>query len=85
MKSGLTTLMGAIVAVLTAAPGLALACSMCGLPPGDNAGHAYNTSVLFMLFVPYFTVIAIGGIVVAVWKRAQHRERVRPLAAATRR
>jgi len=63
------------VAGIAAAPQLANACAMCGLSPGDSAGHAYNTSVLFMLAGPYFTVLAIGGIVLAVWKRAQRRER----------
>lgn len=62
---------GALVAL---APRIADACAMCGLPPGDSAGHAYNASVLFMLVGPYFTVLAIGGIVFAVWKRAQRKE-----------
>lgn len=61
-------------ALVGAAPRIADACAMCGLPPGDSAGHAYNASVLFMLVGPYFTVLAIGGIVFAVWKRAQRKE-----------
>jgi hypothetical protein len=38
------------------------ACAMCGLPAGDVATHAYNTSVLFMLATPY-TVLMIGAVV----------------------
>ena len=66
----------AILAGIAAAPQFANACAMCGLSPGDSAGHAYNTSVLFMLAGPYITVLAIGGgIGLFVWKRAQrHRE-----------
>jgi hypothetical protein len=66
---------------IAAAPRFANACAMCGLSPGDTAGHAYNTSVLFMLAGPYFTVLAIGGIVLAVWKRAQRRERANAAGA----
>ncbi len=39
-----------------AAPRVAHACAMCGLPPGDHQAHAYNTSVLFMMAVPYSIV-----------------------------
>ena len=58
----------------TMMPRVAQACAMCGLSPGDSAGHAYNTSVLFMLAGPYVTVAAIGGIVFVAWRRA-HKER----------
>jgi len=75
----------AIVAGIAAAPQFANACAMCGLSPGDSAGHAYNTSVLFMLAGPYITVLAIGGIVLFVWKRAQRKEKDSLVAAATRR
>ncbi len=60
-------------AALALAPTAALACAMCGLSPGDHAGHAYNTSVLFMLVGPYLTVAAIGGIFYAAWRRANRR------------
>ena len=71
--------------MVAAAPRIADACAMCGLPPGDTAGHAYNASVLFMLAGPYFTVLAIGAIVFAMWKRAQRKPRADADAAATRR
>jgi hypothetical protein len=58
---------------------------MCGLPPGDTAGHAYNASVLFMLAGPYFTVLAIGAVVFTMWKRAQRKSRAVAAVAATRR
>jgi hypothetical protein len=38
------------------------ACAMCGLPPGDIASHAYNTSVLFMLTAPY-AIVAAGAVI----------------------
>ena len=72
-------------ALVGAAPRIADACAMCGMPPGDTAGHAYNASVLFMLAGPYFTVLAIGAIVFAMWKRAQRKPRADADAAATRR
>ncbi len=63
----------AAAVALVLAPKAALACAMCGLSPGDHAGHAYNTSVLFMLVGPYLTVAAIGGIFFAAWRRANRR------------
>ncbi len=62
-----------IAAALALAPCAALACAMCGLSPGDHAGHAYNTSVLFMLAAPYVTFAAIGGIVFAAMRKAYRR------------
>ncbi|HEY6419746.1 MAG TPA: hypothetical protein VIX59_12145 [Candidatus Binataceae bacterium] len=69
----------AIVAMAAApvlAPRAALACAMCGLSPGDHAGHAFNTSVLFMLSGPYVTFGLIGGIVLIAWRRANRRSLV---------
>ena len=80
----ISSIAAGIAATIAAAPQFANACAMCGLSPGDSAGHAYNTSVLFMLAGPYITVLAIGGIVFAVWRRAQRKERA-TVAAATRR
>ena len=79
------SIVAAIGATIAAAPQFANACAMCGLSPGDSAGHAYNTSVLFMLAGPYLTVLAIGGILFALWKRAQRKERANAVAVATRR
>jgi hypothetical protein len=72
-------------ALVGAVPRIADACAMCGLPPGDTAGHAYNASVLFMLAGPYFTVLAIGAVVFAMWKRAHRRPRADAATASTRR
>ncbi|MDO8432851.1 MAG: hypothetical protein Q7S58_10640 [Candidatus Binatus sp.] len=71
-------LAGAIVA---AAPQIANACAMCGLSPNDPAGHAYNSSVLFMLASPYVSFAAVGGITYLVYRRARRsEERSRPEA-----
>jgi hypothetical protein len=61
---------------IAAAPGIASACAMCGLSPGDHAGHAYNTSVLFMLAGPYLTFGLIGGLIFYLWHRAKRIERI---------
>ncbi|MGO9603961.1 MAG: hypothetical protein ACLQAT_11270 [Candidatus Binataceae bacterium] len=75
-----------IAMVLVAlAPRIASACAMCGLPPGDAAGHAYNASVLFMLLGPYFTVAAMGGVLFVIYKRAQRKEQAAAVSAANRR
>jgi hypothetical protein len=60
----------AIAAMIIAAPQVAGACAMCGLSPGDHAGHAFNTSVLFMLMSPYVSFAAIGGITWYVYRRS---------------
>ncbi len=52
----------AAAAILAAPARDAHACAMCGLPPGDIASHAYNTSVLFMLSAPY-VIVAVGAVV----------------------
>jgi len=70
-----TKWLGAPAAVLlTAAARDAYACAMCGLPKGDIATHAYNTSVLFMLTAPY-AIVAIGALVGFVaYRNARRRE-----------
>lgn len=77
-KSGLkATAMALLTGVGGAvAPQIANACAMCGLSPGDSAGHAYNTSVLFMLAGPYVTLAAIGGVLFAVYRRSTRRDPV---------
>ncbi len=87
MENRRVKLIGAAMgaAMIAAAPRLANACAMCGLPPGDTAGHAYNASVLFMLAGPYFTVLAIGGIVFAAWKRAQRKAQTNSVSSVVRR
>jgi hypothetical protein len=75
LKSLAAMLIGAVVV----APRFANACAMCGLSPGDPAGHAYNSSVLFMLASPYVSFAAIGGITYLVYRRARRtEERNRP-------
>lgn len=57
-------------AMLTAAAGVANACAMCGLSPGDHAIRAFNTSVLFMLAGPYVTIAAISAILYGAYRRS---------------
>jgi len=61
--------------LLAASPRIASACAMCGLSPGDHAGHAFNTSVLFMLASPYVSFAAIGGITYLVYRRSTRADR----------
>lgn len=68
--SKLKTALTAIAATIVASPRIAGACAMCGLSPGDHAGHAFNTSVLFMLVSPYVSFAAIGGITWYVYRRS---------------
>lgn len=70
-----TVVMAAIAAIVAAAPRLANACAMCGLSPGDHAGHAYNSSVLFMLASPYISFFAIGGVVYFIYRRSNRQDR----------
>jgi hypothetical protein len=65
-----TTLTSAIIAL---APRVAGACAVCGLGPNDVGGHAFNSSVLFMMAVPYTTFALIAGAVYLSWRRA-HRK-----------
>ena len=62
-------------AILIAAPRVAHACAMCGLPPGDHATFAFHTSVLFMLLSPYAIFGVVGGIVYASWRGAMKKRR----------
>jgi hypothetical protein len=55
------------------APQVANACAVCGLGPNDVGGHAFNSSVLFMMAVPYATVILVGGIFFWTWRKAAVR------------
>lgn len=73
------------VSTIAAAPGIASACAMCGLSPGDHAGHAYNTSVLFMLAGPYVTFGLIGGLVLFIWHRAKRAARIEDGLAVAKR
>ena len=72
LKSAVTMIATMIVA---ASPRIARACAMCGLSPGDHAGHAFNTSVLFMLASPYVSFAAIGGITWYVYRRSTRADR----------
>jgi hypothetical protein len=74
-----TKLKGAAITVVTAivaaVPRLANACATCGLADGDQAFHAYKTSVLFMLVSPYASFAAIGGITYFVYRRSTRQDR----------
>ena len=61
--------------IVALSPRIASACAMCGLSPGDHAGHAFNTSVLFMLASPYVSFAAIGGITWYVYRRSIRADR----------
>lgn len=50
------------------------ACAMCGLPAGDIATHAYNTSVLFMLSAPYAILTAATVIGFLAYRNASRRQ-----------
>ena len=71
MRSAAMTIAAMIVA---ASPRIANACAMCGLSPGDHAGHAFNTSVLFMLASPYVSFAAIGGITYLAYRRSIRKD-----------
>ncbi len=49
------------------------ACAMCGLPPGDIASHAYNTSVLFMLSAPYAILVVATVVGFVAYRNACRR------------
>jgi len=72
LKGAVAMIAGMLVA---ASPRIASACAMCGLSPGDHAGHAFNTSVLFMLASPYVSFAAIGGITWYVYRRSTRADR----------
>ena len=64
------------------APRVAGACAVCGLGPNDVGGHAFNSSVLFMMAVPYATFALIGGAV--FWAYRAHRKNESSSADAQR-
>ena len=68
-------------ALVLAAPRIAHACAMCGLPLGDTMTHAYNSSVLFMLFAPYSIFLA-GAVVAFFAYRSACRRRAEAEAPA---
>ena len=67
IATGLTSVTIAI------APRVACACATCGLGSNDVAGHAFRSSVIFLMAVPYTTVALIGGAFYLTWRRAQRR------------
>jgi hypothetical protein len=69
IATGLTSLTVAM------APRVANACATCGLGSNDVAGHAFRSSVIFLMAVPYITVAVIGGLFYLTWRRAMHRRR----------
>jgi len=67
IATGLTSL------TIALAPRVANACAVCGLGPNDVGGHAFNSSVLFMMAVPYSTFAFIACVVYLAWRRAHRR------------
>lgn len=79
MKKPRASLTAALAAgLIAAAPRLAQACAMCGLPPGDHEAHAFNASVLFMIASPY----TIFGLAAAGFYLAHRSARRRRRAAS---
>ena len=70
----LTIAVAFIALTIGVTPQLANACAVCGLGPNDVGGHAFNSSVLFMMAVPYTTFALIGGLVYFAWRKAQRRQ-----------
>ncbi|MFZ1887006.1 MAG: hypothetical protein WAU33_03175 [Candidatus Binataceae bacterium] len=78
-----TGIVAQTTAMLTAAAGVADACAMCGLSPGDHAIHAFNTSVIFMLAGPYLTMGIISAILYGAYRRSIRKQQ--PLQVISRR
>jgi hypothetical protein len=55
------------------APQVANACATCGLDLDGQAGHAFKTSVLFMISAPYITFMVIGTVMYRAWRKAHPR------------
>jgi len=77
MRLGLITgvvLAAAALVAGMAEPVLAQGCAMCGSALGtdDPTAQAFNTSILFMIAVPY-TLFTLGG----VWLWLAHRRAIR--------
>lgn len=63
-------------ALLDAGAGLAQACAVCGLPPGDPQAHAFHVSVLFLMAAPY-SICLIGAVVgYLAYRNARKRRRI---------
>ncbi len=74
-RLGLKSLMALAGAILLAAPAIAEACAMCGLPPGDHATFAFHTSVIFMMLSPYAVFAVLSTIVYLSWRNAMKKRR----------
>jgi hypothetical protein len=75
LKSTMLKALTMASAIIAMAPQLANACATCGLADGDQALHAYKTSVVFMLISPYAAFAAIGGITYFAYRRSQREDR----------
>jgi len=60
---------GLTSSAIAMAPRIASACAVCGLGPNDVGGHAFNSSVLFMIAAPYITFAVIGGAIYFAWRK----------------
>ena len=74
LKSTMLKALTMASAIIAMAPRLANACATCGLADGDQALHAYKTSVVFMLISPYAAFAAIGGITYFAYRRSQRQD-----------
>jgi len=70
--------MGALAGFGWAGPALAQ-CAMCGssFAENDPTMHAFNTSVLFMMFAPYTIFFVAAGVVVWLYRRGSTGRRGR--------
>jgi hypothetical protein len=65
---------GLVLTLIITAARSAHACATCGLSADDPKGHAYLSSVLFMMAMPY-SIFLIGSVVAFFAYRAACRRR----------
>jgi hypothetical protein len=63
-----------VITLMMAAARNAHACATCGLSAEDSKSHAYMSSVLFMMAVPY-SIFLVGSVVAFFAYRAASRRR----------
>jgi len=63
------------ITLMVAAARNAHACATCGLSADDSTGHAYLSSVIFMMAVPY-SIFLIASVVAFFAYRTASRRRI---------